>query len=289
MSEISDIMWQTDSEYLKKYITSLCKTYENNLEFRIKRFYENNELKGFCVIKDDNGIRILSEAHYIGTNKYIALQMWKWMTKGAKVVRAAVFNQNIKMLECLKRLKFNIVSESYMNIILERKMINSSIDKINHLEVIFPHKDIRKNITDIEHRISEMPGAKFGDYLPLKHSFGDGVYVREIFIPKGELLVGKIHKHSHPNFLMSGEVSVLTEEGAKRIKGPLSMISPAGTKRVVYAHEDTVWITVHVTNKTDLKEIEDEIIAKTYNELLPEYVETFLIEENNKFLKEANL
>jgi quercetin dioxygenase-like cupin family protein len=101
----------------------------------------------------------------------------------------------------------------------------------------------------------------------LKHNFAEGVYVREIFIPKGSLIVGKIHKHSHPNFLMKGEVSVLTEEGPKRLKAPLSMISPAGTKRVVYAHEDTVWITVHVTKKTNLKKIEKDIIAKTYAEL----------------------
>jgi hypothetical protein len=40
------------------------------------------------------------------------------------------------------------------------------------------------------------------------------------------------------------------------------LISPAGTKRVVLAHEDTVWVTVHINadNGTDLKKIEDEVI-----------------------------
>jgi hypothetical protein len=67
---------------------------------------------------------------------------------------------------------------------------------------------------------------------------------------------------------MSGEVTVVTEDGGRqRIRGPMSMISKAGTKRVVYAHEDSVWITVHVTRETDLEKIEDEIIAKTYDEL----------------------
>lgn len=129
--------------------------------------------------------------------------------------------------------------------------------------------DIRKDILILESKMRKMPNAFIGDSekCPLKHSFGDGVYVREIFIPKGTLIVGKIHKHSHPNFLMKGEVSVLTEEGPKRLKAPLSMISPAGTKRVVYAHEDTIWITIHVTKKTNLNKIEKEIIAKTYAEL----------------------
>jgi hypothetical protein len=35
----------------------------------------------------------------------------------------------------------------------------------------------------------------------------------------------------------------------------------------VYAHEDTVWVTVHLTNSTDLAEIEEEIIAKDFAEL----------------------
>jgi hypothetical protein len=66
---------------------------------------------------------------------------------------------------------------------------------------------------------------------------------------------------------MSGKVSVLTESGgAETLTGPRSMISPAGTKRVVYAHEDTVWITVHVTEETNLEKIEKEIIAKDYLE-----------------------
>ena len=129
--------------------------------------------------------------------------------------------------------------------------------------------EFRKRIFDLENVMSKIPGATFGDSpeMPLKHSFAEGVYVREIFIPKGHVLTGKIHKHSHPNFLMSGEVIVVTEErGREHLKAPLSMISAPGTKRAVIALEDTVWITVHVTNETDLEKIEDYVIAKTYDD-----------------------
>jgi len=130
----------------------------------------------------------------------------------------------------------------------------------------------REVILDFEEKLSQVEGATFGDTdkCPLTHKFADGMYVREIFIPKGMMIVGKIHKHSHPNFLLSGEVSVFTEQdGIKKLKGPLSMISSAGTKRVVYAHEDSVWITVHLnlTDTQDLKEIEEETIAKSFDEL----------------------
>ena len=132
-------------------------------------------------------------------------------------------------------------------------------------------KNIREKILALEEILRKTPGAVIGDSdkLPLKHSFAEGVYVREIFIPKGYILTGKIHRHSHPNFLMRGEVIVVTEHGGREhLKAPLSMISKPGTKRAIYALEDTVWITVHVTPETDLKKIEDYVIAPTYEDLI---------------------
>lgn len=130
-------------------------------------------------------------------------------------------------------------------------------------------QETRKKILDFEKILDTHPEAVHGDCFPLKHSFAEGVYVREIFIPKGSLLTGKIHKHSHPNFLMKGRVQVVTEDGGlEELQAPLSMISKAGTKRVVFALEDTVWITVHVTEETDLDRIEEHVIANSFEELL---------------------
>lgn len=130
-------------------------------------------------------------------------------------------------------------------------------------------KEIREDILSFEVALGELPNAFFGDseQCPLKHSFSNGIYVREIFIPKGTTLTGKIHLHSHPNFLMSGVVDVFTEAGGiERLTAPMSIISASGTKRIVKALEDTVWITVHRTNETDLEKIEKETIAKTYGD-----------------------
>jgi hypothetical protein len=135
------------------------------------------------------------------------------------------------------------------------------------MQVDTPKINFRNKIASFQEALLNVDGHMEGDCFPLKHTFATGAYVREIFLPKGSMIVGKLHKHSHPNFLMSGEVSVVTEEGVKRLKGPLSMISPAATKRVVYAHEDTVWITVHMTAETDIEKIEYETIAKDYTEL----------------------
>jgi len=143
---------------------------------------------------------------------------------------------------------------------------------MNDLEESIKLKELspRKTIQEFEKVLSSHPDCFHGDTVncPLKHSFAPGVYVREIFIPKDTIVVGKIHKHEHPNFLMSGKVEVFTEgEGLRILEAPLSMISKAGTKRVVRAIEDTVWITVHATEETNLEKIEEHVIAKSYDEL----------------------
>jgi len=127
----------------------------------------------------------------------------------------------------------------------------------------------RQAILDIEGKLKKLPGAMQGDSFPLRHSFVDGAYVREIFMPKGMLITSKIHKVTHPFFILEGEVSVLnSEEGRSvKLKAPYYGVTPAGTKRVLYIHENTRWVTVHVTKETDVERIEEEIIAKSYEEI----------------------
>jgi len=127
----------------------------------------------------------------------------------------------------------------------------------------------RNAILAIEEALMNVEEKSIGDCFPLKHSFTDGIYVREIHIPKGMVLTGKIHKHEHPNFLMSGEVVVITETGGKEVlKGPMAMISAAGTKRALHTITDVVWITIHhnPTNTQDLAELEKIVIADSFEE-----------------------
>ena len=145
--------------------------------------------------------------------------------------------------------------------------------------------DIPKNLTKIEVRdimlnLQEkmlnhpeviMGGTPECDnkFCPLFHKFATGCYIRQITMPKGMLLVSKIHKTKHPYFILKGDVSVLTEQGVVRLTAPYSGITEAGTKRVLYMHETTIWTTVHLnpTNTRDVNVIEKEIIATDFDEL----------------------
>jgi len=102
---------------------------------------------------------------------------------------------------------------------------------------------------------------------PLKHTFSPGVYARELFIPQGSLIVGKIHRHENMNIISKGNVSVFSIDGAAHFEAPHTFVASPGVKRVIYAHEDTVWTTIHGTHETDLEKIEAEFIAKDYDEI----------------------
>ena len=126
-------------------------------------------------------------------------------------------------------------------------------------------------------------GEEFDRINPLVHNFADGMYIRQITMPAGQIIVSKIHGQTHPYFILEGDVSVLTEDGVKRFKAPYSGITVEGTKRVLYTHEDTVWTTVQRTNETDLDKIEEDVMIKE-----PDM--DFILEEDiNKLLEGTEL
>lgn len=157
-----------------------------------------------------------------------------------------------------------------MNEIFDRtgKILNQETkDRIVKLD----KATVRASILEFEKKLDAVPnsvkGKELDELCPLKHTFVDGAYIREIFMPKGVLITSKIHKICHPYFVMEGECSVLTDEGIIRIKAPYHGITQPGTKRILYMHENTRWITVHVTKEKDLAKIEEEIIAKSFEEI----------------------
>lgn len=137
---------------------------------------------------------------------------------------------------------------------------------------------VRSAILSLEESLRELlkkTGVPEPD-LPIQHHFAPGAYAREMLIPSGVCVVGKIHKHAHINVISQGTIKVVTEDGAHTYAAPYTFVSFPGTKRAVYALEDTIWTTVHVTNETDLEKIEEELIAKSYDELTHEGNKTMI-------------
>lgn len=101
--------------------------------------------------------------------------------------------------------------------------------------------------------------------LGLRHYFASGVYVREMVIPAGVLAVGKIHRHEHIFVLLSGTLTIITEEGSETLTGPVTRVAPAGTKRCAIAQTDCILQNIHaVGEERDLEKIEALFIAPDF-------------------------
>ena len=141
----------------------------------------------------------------------------------------------------------------------------------NELQKIFdstPAKSYKEQVKEIEdYFISIADGVNivgngkeitYGEGLwEYKHSFADGIYIREMRMKKGQLGFSAIHKHSYAFFLLSGVLASSKEEGVEEFIAPCYIVSPKGVKRVIHAVGDSVIVTVHAnpTNTEDLDEL----------------------------------
>ena len=98
--------------------------------------------------------------------------------------------------------------------------------------------------------------------LKTDHYFCDGMYLRTLFRPKGALIVGKIHRKEHLYAIVFGDVTVTADGFKERIKGFRVLICKPGTKRAVFAHEDSLCLTVHRTDETDLERVEIDLVEE---------------------------
>ena len=132
-----------------------------------------------------------------------------------------------------------------------------------------PNKDYRIALLKAERALRSDPDCKGTDFFKTEHSFSDGLYTRKTYVPKGFLFITFIHKKSHPA-LHVGDVTMIEPTGNRRVSGVHNYITPAGTQRVCYAHEDSYCITTHLNpeNEKDIDKIEEFLYAKHYNELL---------------------
>jgi len=106
------------------------------------------------------------------------------------------------------------------------------------------------------------------EQFPLKHSFADGIYVRQMSMKKDSAVIGAIHNHLHVWFLLTGNITVATENSTEDYIAPCYVIATPGVKRVIYANEDSIFVNIHKnpTNTQDLNELEAEIVSKNYEE-----------------------
>lgn len=126
----------------------------------------------------------------------------------------------------------------------------------------------RAQVLAFERALAELPPHDF----VTRHHFtqagpGRWLYARELEIPAGAHLTGKIHRTENFNVLSKGRIAVTTDRGVELLEAGAHLIAPAGTKRAAVALDDCIWTTFHVVTTRDLELIERELIALTFEAL----------------------
>lgn len=97
---------------------------------------------------------------------------------------------------------------------------------------------------------------------PVVHRFGPGIYIREVTLPAGCLVVGAKQLRHHLNIMLKGRVTVRKEGGGvETLDGPQWFVGKPGQK-VGYVHEDVVWQNVYATDETDIEKLEAMFVDK---------------------------
>jgi len=148
-----------------------------------------------------------------------------------------------------------------------RKILNNEVE-LSYKERILKLEEILISTADGIDAIGDGKSVVYSDVCPVKHVFVDGVYVREMKMKKGLLIVGCIHKHSHVWFLLDGKIAIATEDGLKEYNGPVYIVAKPGIKRAGFVLEDCTFVNIHAnpSNTQDLNELEANLIAFSYKE-----------------------
>lgn len=100
-------------------------------------------------------------------------------------------------------------------------------------------------------KIEEYMVTKPRMYGELTERGTPGLYSRELLMPAGMLCTSRIHKTCHQFVVSEGAISVYNTFGDTQdlfTSGHHGITYP-GTRRVLYAHEDTRWVTFHPTHR----------------------------------------
>ena len=145
--------------------------------------------------------------------------------------------------------------------------------------------ELKKRFDEVELNVQEL--GKFLETqeqveCPITHAIFGGVYVREMFIPKDTLIIGKRHRLETCNMLISGTISIYMGPHlpVKRITAPSIFKSEPFGQKMGYALTDVIFVTVHPTEETDVEKMEEILTIPE-----DEYIKILEIEDNKRIAK----
>jgi len=96
-----------------------------------------------------------------------------------------------------------------------------------------------------------------------KHYFGPSLYIREVTMPAGAVVIGKPHRKEHMCVMLQGRMIIVDADGNKKeLVAPLTFVGGPGRK-VAYILETTVFQNILATDETDIDVLENMLVDNT--------------------------
>lgn len=118
---------------------------------------------------------------------------------------------------------------------------------------------LSQKVEHLLYQVQEMPQVD----CQTKHYFGPSLYVREVTMPAGAVVIGKPHKTEHLCVMLQGKMIVVDADGNKKeLVAPLTFVGSTGRK-VAYILETTVFQNIYATDETDIEKLENMLVDNT--------------------------
>jgi quercetin dioxygenase-like cupin family protein len=97
----------------------------------------------------------------------------------------------------------------------------------------------------------------------ITHHFSEGLYAKQMFLPKDSLVCQHQHTYDHLSILAQGKVKVLFDEDkVEEYTAPACINIVKNLNHVIVALEDSTWFCIHQTEETDVNKV-DQVLIKS--------------------------
>lgn len=119
-----------------------------------------------------------------------------------------------------------------------------------------PSREV-ESIRSVHHEIAALPRA----VAEAENTFTPGLMTRRTFMAAGTRHLSKNHKSRHQFVILQG-AALVAHNGQQPVLmvAPYHGITEPGTWRELFIVMDSVWLTMHPTDKTTPDEVEADII-----------------------------
>ena len=97
--------------------------------------------------------------------------------------------------------------------------------------------------------------------LKIQHHFSDGIYAKQMELPKDHYAVSHKHTYDHLSILAKGKVIVEVDGVENEYIAPACLNILRGTEHKITALEDSFWYCIHATTETDIAMIDEVLIG----------------------------